>query len=114
MIDRTTLPIVTGDEPYDGAQARLGEQMRDGDTAFDAHTGKAAAPRRGGLRHPHIIRECHATVCPSGLDQCAIRFGVVDGSKERFTLLVVSQDAGHAGQGRQMLLRHGPRTHDAD
>jgi hypothetical protein len=56
----------------------------------------------------------HDAVCPSGLDQRAIRFGVVDGFEERFALLIVSKDARHTRQGGKVFLRHGARPDDAN
>jgi len=114
MVDRAVPPLSAGNQAQDRLQARLGEQMGDGDAAFHAHAGKAAALRRGRLRHPHIIRDCRMAVCPSGFKQRAIRVRVVCGLEERCALPVVSKDAGHPRQGGQMLLRHGPRPHDAD
>ena len=114
MVDRAVPPLFTGNQSQDCLQARLGEQMPDRNAAFDTHAGKAVALRRGRLRHLHIIRECYLTVCPSGLNQRAIRLGVVRGFEEGLALLVVSKHARHAGQSGQMLLRHRPRPDDAD
>ena len=114
MVEHPVLPLMACDQTNDCVQAGLGEKMCNGNSAFDTHARQADLSRRGGLGHGPIIRECLATVCPSGLDEHAVGVGGVERPEERLSLLGASKNARNPRESGQVLLGHGLRPHDAD
>ena len=113
VVDDSLETTSTCNEAHQRLEPGFREEPSNRDPVLHPHAGLSDT-RRGRLGHESIIRERRRPVCPSRLEQKAIRVGIVGSVEQCGPLGFLAKDAGDAGECRQVLLRHRARPHDPD